>query len=192
MLSQPRFAGARWSSMVEAPASDDDGLTGTTGGAVADELVCVGPAQATAARDRTRRARERANMRNPRWAGSDEPQRDSGSTTPGRGRCCQYVGRVTLPTSVTPRRLRALRHLEQRVRQQAMGLAMDGDRGIPVGGLDEAEDLAGSLVDPVVLVVDAVLVLNLDVGFVRTDDVGRLHAGQVMDIDEGRHVMISW
>ena len=52
----------------------------------------------------------------------------------------------------------------QRVRLEAVGLAVDAGGGLSVGRIDQAEDLAFGLVDPVVLVVHAVLALGGDVG----------------------------
>jgi hypothetical protein len=54
---------------------------------------------------------------------------------------------------------------------EPMSLAVDASRGLPVGRVDEAEHLAGRLVDPIVRVVDAVLALNADIGFVGTGDI---------------------
>jgi hypothetical protein len=45
-----------------------------------------------------------------------------------------------------------------------MRLAVDPDRGFRVGCVDEAEDLAGALVDPVAQVVDAMAILGLEIG----------------------------
>src|SRR5450756_281505 len=55
----------------------------------------------------------------------------------------------------------ALLNLEERVRLETMSLAVDPRRTLLVRRIDEAEDFAGRLVDPVVLVVDPVLALNL-------------------------------
>src|SRR5262245_3527132 len=54
--------------------------------------------------------------------------------------------------------------LEDRVGEEAVGLAVDGDGGVGVGGLDEAEDLPVGLVVPVLPVVDAVRALDPQVG----------------------------
>ena len=70
---------------------------------------------------------------------------------------------------------------------EAVRLAMDAGRGLAVGRVDEAEDLAVGLVDPVVPVVDAVRALGADVGLVGADDVLGLDAGEVVDIDVGGH-----
>src|SRR5207342_825560 len=75
----------------------------------------------------------------------------------------------------------------QDLRLEAMGLTVHADRGLAVGGVDEAEDLAGRLVDPVMAVVDAVLPLHADVRGVGTGDVLGLDAGQVVDIDVRGH-----
>ncbi len=53
------------------------------------------------------------------------------------------------------------------VGDEAVRLAVHGVGGLRVGGLDEAEDLPRLLVDPVALVLDAVLLLRLQVGLVR-------------------------
>ena len=57
-------------------------------------------------------------------------------------------------------------HLEGLVGDQAVGLSVDAMGG--VGGLDQAEDLAGALVGPVPEVLDAVGVLLVVVGRVRS------------------------
>jgi hypothetical protein len=64
---------------------------------------------------------------------------------------------------------------------------VDTGGGLSIGCLDEAEDLAGLLVDPVVLVVHAVLALDADVRLVGSDHVRGLHAEQVVDVKECRH-----
>src|SRR5262249_43959594 len=64
---------------------------------------------------------------------------------------------------------------------------MDLRRGFLVGRIDEAEDLARLLVDPIVLVVDPVLALDLHIGLVRPDDVGSLHARDVVLVHVQRH-----
>jgi hypothetical protein len=46
------------------------------------------------------------------------------------------------------------------VRLEAVGLAVDARRGLGVRRVDQAEDLAIRLVDPVLLVIDAVLALD--------------------------------
>src|SRR5450759_4600819 len=50
----------------------------------------------------------------------------------------------------------ALLDLEERVRLETMSLAVDPPRALLVRRVDKAEDFAGRLVDPVVLVVDPV------------------------------------
>jgi hypothetical protein len=67
-------------------------------------------------------------------------------------------------------------------------LAMDGHRSVRVRRLDEAEDLSGLLVDLVVPVVDAVLVLRLDVLLVCFRNVLRGNAAlHIVDVYEQRH-----
>src|SRR5262245_45828350 len=65
-------------------------------------------------------------------------------------------------------------------------------RGLLVRGIDEAEDLAVLLVDPVVLVVDPVLALDLHVGGVGADDVLGLDAGDVVLVHVERHAETPW
>src|SRR5215211_6280007 len=78
--------------------------------------------------------------------------------------------------------------LEDLVGYQAVGLTVNRVRGLRIGSLDEAEDLAGLLVDPVALVVHAVLALDGDVGLVRLGDVGRRDAvGHVVNVHVERH-----
>lgn len=66
---------------------------------------------------------------------------------------------------------------------------MDGVRGVCVGSLDQAEDLARPFVDPVVDVADAVLVLDLHIGCVGSRHVlGRGPFRElVVDVHEQRH-----
>ena len=73
-----------------------------------------------------------------------------------------------------------------------MGLAVDARRGLPVGRLDQAEDLAGRLVDPIVLVVDALLGLDAEIRLVRADDIGGLHSGDVMHVHVRGHGFSFW
>src|SRR5919201_1680465 len=81
----------------------------------------------------------------------------------------------------------ALLDLEDGLRLEAVGLAMDLDRGVTVRRLDQAEHLAGLLVDPVVLVVDPVRALDADVLGMCARDGFRLDAGEVVDVEIGRH-----
>src|SRR4029078_2538951 len=62
----------------------------------------------------------------------------------------------------------------------------------PIRGVDQAEDLALLLVDPVVLVVDAVLALDLHVGRMGAGDVGCLDPRDVVLVHVQRHAMASW
>jgi len=55
-----------------------------------------------------------------------------------------------------------------------MSLPVNPVGGIAVGCVDEAEDLAGLLVYPVVAIGHPEVVLDPDVGCVRADDVGRV------------------
>ena len=68
------------------------------------------------------------------------------------------------------------------MRLEAVGLAVDPCGGVAIGSVDEAEDLAGLLVDPVVLVIDAIRVLDLDVGLMGSDDIAGFDARQIVDI----------
>src|SRR6185503_15443840 len=82
--------------------------------------------------------------------------------------------------SRSPRRsLAPFLHLDDLVGDGAVCLAVDGLRGLLAGSLDEAEDLARSLVVPVLQVVDAVLVLALQVLAVG---VGEPLRGQPVDL----------
>jgi hypothetical protein len=82
----------------------------------------------------------------------------------------------------------ALLDLVDLVGDEAVRLAMDAVRGLGVGRLDEAEDPAGLLVDPVALVVDAVLALRLDVLHVRVGHVrGRDPSLDLVHVHEERH-----
>jgi hypothetical protein len=84
--------------------------------------------------------------------------------------------------------LRSLPDLLEPVGQQAVGFPVDGDGRRLVGGLDQAEDLAGRLVEPVVPVVDAVFVLDLEVPGVRgRDGLGGQPGNVVMGIDGERY-----
>jgi hypothetical protein len=60
---------------------------------------------------------------------------------------------------------------EDRVRDESVRLSVYRDRGVGVGSLDEAEDLAVLLVNPVLLVVDAVPGLGFQVSLMRAGDV---------------------
>src|SRR5438552_15443527 len=64
---------------------------------------------------------------------------------------------------------------------------MDARGGLPVGRVDEAEDLAVVLIDPVALVVHAVLALDPDVGFVCRGDIGGFHPGDVVNVHVRGH-----
>src|SRR5207342_3904680 len=74
----------------------------------------------------------------------------------------------------------ALDDLVQPMRGQAVCFLLNGSRRRLIGRLDQAADVAADLVDPVVLVVDPVLALDLEVSFVGRGDVGCLHAGKIM------------
>jgi len=78
-----------------------------------------------------------------------------------------------------------------------MGFAVDLRGRLAVRRVDEAEHLAGLLVDPVVLVIHAVLALDLQVRFVGSGDVSGLHAGDVVRVQVCRHrgllsVLMRW
>src|SRR3954451_3648833 len=60
----------------------------------------------------------------------------------------------------------ALLHGDELVRHETVRLAVHPCGGLGVRGVDQAEDLAGVLVEPVALVVDAVGVLHLEVPLV--------------------------
>ena len=69
-----------------------------------------------------------------------------------------------------------------------MGFAVHGVGGFLVGSLDQAEGLARGRVEPVLLVRDSVLLLNLHVLFMRTLDRLRSQAiDLVMNIHVQRH-----
>jgi hypothetical protein len=70
---------------------------------------------------------------------------------------------------------------------------MDGFRSLLAGCLDQAEDLAGSLVEPVLQVVDTVLVLALQILAVGVrDTVGGQTVDLVVDIQIQWHPVSSW
>src|SRR3954452_9594586 len=74
---------------------------------------------------------------------------------------------------------------EDRVGEQSVGLAVYRDRSLGVRCLDQAEDPAVGLVDPVRLVVDAVPPLGLQVGLVGLGDAGGLdRARHGVDVHE--------
>src|SRR4051794_2420976 len=74
------------------------------------------------------------------------------------------------------------------VGHQAVRLAVHGIRSLGVGRADEAVDGAGLLIDPVLLVVDAVLALHLQVGLVGLRDVDGLDPTlDVVDVHVERH-----
>src|SRR6185295_6215040 len=90
--------------------------------------------------------------------------------------------------------LAALLDLVERVRLEPVRLAVDARRGLAVGRIDETEDLAVLLVDPVLLVVDAVVALDLDVGLVGArDGLGR-DTGDVVHVHVRRHrdLLLQW
>jgi hypothetical protein len=66
-------------------------------------------------------------------------------------------------------------------------MAQGARREGAVGSIDEAEDLAVLLVDPVLLVVDSVGTLDPEVGLVGARDIGGLHAGKVVHVHVRRH-----
>ena len=70
---------------------------------------------------------------------------------------------------------------------ETMRLAVYARGGLAVRSVHEAEHLAGLLVDPVMLVVDPVLTLDLEVRLVSAGDIGRLDPGDVVDIQVRRH-----
>ena len=82
----------------------------------------------------------------------------------------------------------ALADLVDLVGDEPVRLAVNRVRGLRVRSLDEAEDLPSLLVDPVALVVDAVLRLLLQVLHVRVGDVLRRHAAlEVVNVHVERH-----
>src|SRR3954469_603806 len=146
---------------------------------------------AALASDRTRSSSRACAAR---WAGpmssSSRPSDGAGSPRPSeRPRRTWSAERPTDQPGARrwPGALCPLGDLEEVLGDEAVGLAVDRDRGLTVGRLDEAEDLAGGLVDPVVLVVDAELRTDPDVGLVGWDDIAGLNAGEVVDVDEGCH-----
>jgi hypothetical protein len=68
----------------------------------------------------------------------------------------------------------ALHHRVDGVRNESMGLAMHAVRGFRIGRVDQAEDPAGRLVDPVAEIANAVPILGLEIREVRLGDVARL------------------
>src|SRR5688500_4271903 len=85
-----------------------------------------------------------------------------------------HRGRAGDDAAVSGRRPAGSVALDDRVDvvgQEAVRLAMHRNGGLGVRCLDEAEHLAARVVDPVGLVVDAVLLLDLDVLGVRARDI---------------------
>src|SRR5262249_50787324 len=91
--------------------------------------------------------------------------------------------------SYTRNCLHSFLHLNHVIGDKAVRFAVDGDRGFSAGGLDQAEDLAGLLVEPVAHILDAMLFLDLQVGLMRLgDSLGRQPVDMVVNIHEQRHM----
>ena len=73
----------------------------------------------------------------------------AGGVARGGSRRAQATGPAS-PPAPPPATSRALRDLVERLRLEAVGLEAHTGGGLSIGRLDEAEDLAGLLVDPVV------------------------------------------
>jgi hypothetical protein len=75
-----------------------------------------------------------------------------------------------------------------RVRHQAVRLAMDADCGLRVGCIDKTEDPSGSLVDPISQVADAIPILSPQISEVRLLDIEQLDlAVDCVNVHEERH-----
>src|SRR5215207_10144760 len=72
--------------------------------------------------------------------------------------------------------LTALAHLVDLVSDEAVPLTVNAVGRLGIRRFDEAEDLPRLFVDPVALVVDAVLVLHLQILHVRSRDIARRNA----------------
>src|SRR3954470_24339123 len=74
---------------------------------------------------------------------------------------------------------------------EPVGVAVHGVRGLGGRGVDEAEDLAGALVDPVAKVLDVVVALGGQIGLVGLGDVVDADpAFHVVDVHEQCHVVL--
>src|SRR5260370_5041400 len=82
-------------------------------------------------------------------------------------------------------RLDSLPHLDQLIRHQPVGFTMHRVGGFLVRSLDQTEGFAGSLIEPVLVIRDSVLLLNLHILFVRTLD--RL-SSQAIDLVMNIHI----
>src|SRR5215475_835640 len=82
----------------------------------------------------------------------------------------------------------AFLHRVDLARNEAVGLTVNGRRGMRRRRLDEAEHLAARLIHPIPQVLDVVVVLGLQVGHVCLGDVACGHPiGNRVDIHEKRH-----
>jgi hypothetical protein len=66
--------------------------------------------------------------------------------------------------------LRAYPDFGNLIRDQAVRLAMHGDGSFLAGCFDEAEDFPRAFIEPVLLVIDAVLALHFQIAGVRACD----------------------
>src|SRR5687767_1906989 len=97
--------------------------------------------------------------------------------------------RWRLATSLTDAALLALLHLVDLFRHEAVRFAVDPMSRLRVRRLDEAEDLARLLVDPIAAVVDPVLTLDLEVLLMGLRHVvGGDPVADVVNVHEQRHV----
>jgi len=84
--------------------------------------------------------------------------------------------------------LRALLHLEDRVGYETVRFTVHGVGGFCIRSLDEAEDSAGTLVDPVPQIIDAELLLCPDILHVSLGDIiGRDPTFDLVHIHEQWH-----
>src|SRR3954451_10649468 len=113
----------------------------------------------------------------PRVAGRSHAKPSNGATTGDYCGCRAH------------RRGLARDDLVDLVSDEAVGLAVHGVGGVRVRRIDQAEDLAVGLVDPVALVVDTVVALDRQVGLVRLRDVAGVdRAVHVVNVHVERHI----
>src|SRR3990170_1753655 len=88
--------------------------------------------------------------------------------------------------------LRALGNLVDLIGHKTMRFTMYGRRSLGVRSVNETEDLAHSLIDPIVLVVHPILGLGLEISLMRSRDIGcRYSTFHRMYIHIRRHAFAS-
>src|SRR5437870_10292522 len=95
---------------------------------------------------------------------------------------------VLTPVLANPSQLRPLLHLDDLVGDQSVCLTMHGVGSFLAWSLDQTEGFARSRIEPVLVIRDSVVLLNLHVLFVRTlDRLGSQAIDLVMNIHIQRH-----